>query len=1091
MTTEQEIERYKYITPIVPSAELHGLINAARNKIQLEQPAPFAINFPLSLGDNNLSLAFLLDKKPSERKAIIKKTITDAWLAIKDELDAQFQNLPDLIAYTIIEALFKLLHELVDQLVGPFDDPIIYVQCAYNNVIRLIRKLMDPNLKEEVKQFVIDKLLQLVNELAASIPFVADIIALILLIESMKRVIATLRDMRNASAENYDDSINSINMTLMILDQEALLGSHIISMIVTILKILLPLFALLGAIFCGGKQYDAAVKEVEEKYLEDELKNQEEITSGTSPRRSSIIETHADNDELGFSHSKKNTRKETEESVQEKKEMRLGATLQLTSAEESPFEWKTDFKEIFYTKTDDLGKQPYYYNKDMMKISGYCEISEVTDMGFTYKIATTVPEAEDYCHDEIEYMDMCIDGTSGLGGTDNIADSLNDLEDTESHRAFIEFDPNEEYTINVNAGDTVKYGDNIGTISGVPVYSEKEGIVDYVEENYIALTFADNKDAATVEDDVDSLVTQALTAAGQKTEIDDIIEKFNKLNKVKTILRDYFGYLRLPYIPINDGVEIVDSEHVLSKDFIYGNYKTVLEAKVEAYQDKVQVITGKDHVEKMLNSENMEGLKQEIFKEENAFYSDIISHFRNYVKNNSFVCNTEEKSNFLLLSDYEEIFDKIDYDEENEYLMELVIILENFIITRRAAEGSGKTAYKNAFNNYCDVTLKSKWTFEDTYYDYFEKLYKSYKFETYTTSVNEVKADYKRLYNFLTDLLECTSDSQKTYNVTTMEDIKNLDADATSYVDKDKIKLREEAKKICRRFFLVKDMNEYTEDNSSSSRNRLMTLTASERDIINAYTEKIITTYLDLKDIVNGDCFNSFKRGIVNKRSDVYRNKVLYEHYFVTDSDHIPSFEYDGIQLPDELLDEMNSESSPKTRMPIAKLPYWLLYCMQATLVHCMLPFYWPCGIMIAGAPVPLPVIYIPIYYLSGPVGILFGLAICGVFIFPMIVTVNLTIDVKCMLTFINTILDAIRNNLDMFAENNKTLMKDMIKKRIEELENDSESLTKELQKIDIKISDVEEQIIFCGLQKEEIKERRRQRKAAKKAEKENKKGDE
>ena len=171
MTTEQEIERYKYITPIVPSAELHGLINAARNKIQLEQPAPFAINFPLSLGDNNLSLAFLLDKKPSERKAIIKKTITDAWLAIKDELDAQFQNLPDLIAYTIIEALFKLLHELVDQLVGPFDDPIIYVQCAYNNVIRLIRKLMDPNLKEEVKQFVIDKLLQLVNELAASIPF--------------------------------------------------------------------------------------------------------------------------------------------------------------------------------------------------------------------------------------------------------------------------------------------------------------------------------------------------------------------------------------------------------------------------------------------------------------------------------------------------------------------------------------------------------------------------------------------------------------------------------------------------------------------------------------------------------------------------------------------------------------------------------------------------------------------------------------------------------------------------------------------------------------------------------------------------------
>ena len=127
MTTEQEIERYKYITPIVPSVELHGLINAARNKIQLEQPAPFAINFPLSFGNNNLSLSFLLDKKPSERKAIIKKTITDEWLAIKDELDDQYQNLPDLTSYTIMDTLFKILHEFVDQIVDHFDEPTIHI----------------------------------------------------------------------------------------------------------------------------------------------------------------------------------------------------------------------------------------------------------------------------------------------------------------------------------------------------------------------------------------------------------------------------------------------------------------------------------------------------------------------------------------------------------------------------------------------------------------------------------------------------------------------------------------------------------------------------------------------------------------------------------------------------------------------------------------------------------------------------------------------------------------------------------------------------------------------------------------------------
>lgn len=1074
MTVEEEIERYKYITPITPSAELHGLINAARNKIELEQPTPFAINYPLSLGASNLSLAALLDKKPSSRKAIIKKTITDAWLAIKTELDDQVQKLPDTVGYTMVEAVFKLLHEMVDQLIVPFDDQIIYVQCAYNNVIRLIRKCMDSNLKEEVKQYSLAKLLQLVNEIAARSPFIADIIALILLIESTKKVTATLRDMRNANSENYDDSINSINTTLEVLDQQALLGSHIIAMVVTIMKILLPMFALLGAIYCGGKQYDEAVKKVEQEYLEEELASQEELIKNARPSTSSIIETHANNKEQGFAYTKRKA--QTEENTNDNKEMRIGATSQLMNSV-APFEWKTDLKETFYTDSDEIGKHPYYYTKDLHIISGFCEITEVADMGIKYKIATTVPEAEDYCHDDIEYMDMCIDDT------DTLSESMEELGDTETHHAFIEFDPKEEYSINLSAGDTVNYGDYIGTISNVPVYSEKEGIVDYTEENYISLTLSDNKDAETIEQDIDSLITQALTSSEQKTEIDDIIEKFNKLNKVKTILRDYFGYLRLPYIPLNDGVEIAGFGGILSKDYIYDRYKTVLENKVEAYQNRVQRITGRKHVEEMLNSNNMAGLKEEILREETAFYDDIISHFKNYIRNNSLVCNTEEKENYLLLSDYEEIFDKISYDEENEYLIELIIILENFIIERRAAEGSGKRAYIKAFNDYCDLTLRSRWTFSETYYDYFEKLYKSYKFETYTTSVNDVKADYKRLYNFLTDLLGCTSDSQKTYEMTSMEDIQSMSSDATSYKDNDKIQLREVAKKICRRFFLIKDMNEYTEDNSSSSRNRLITLASRERDAISAYTEKIISTYLGLKDIVDGKCFDSFKRGVINKRSNVYRNGILHEHYFVTDSEHMPMFDYDqeGVQMTDELIAMLNSEASPKTKMPIAKLPYWLLYCTQATLVHCMLPMYWPCGIMISGVPIPLPVIYIPIYYLNGPIGILFGLAICGVFIFPMIVTVNLTIDVKCMLTSINTILDAIRNNLNMYEENNKTLMKDMIKKRIDALEQESQNMDKEIQKLDIQISDVEERIIFCGHQHEEIKRRRKEKKTKKK----------
>ena len=1073
MTTEREIELYKEIIPISPSVELHGLINAARDRIQLEQPADYGINIPVEMGPFNLSLVPLLDKKPSERKAIIRKSITDAWNEIKKNLYNQIQSIPDQVANEVIDAIFKLLHEVVDQLIGPFDDQIIYVQCTYNDVIRLIRKLTDPTLEDERKASVINALMDALNNMAAQSPFIADIIALILLIENLKKVSATLKDLRSANEQNFDDTIKSGNATLMVLEQEALLASNIISMVVTALRLIIPLLGILGAVFCGGRQFDKSMAEAEEKYIKDEIDQQDKENKLVLPKLNSVIETYAKNNEKGFSYFK--TQKENNQEQNEQRELRIGATLKRrTKGNVPPFEWESDLGEVFYTNTADIGKYEYYFNSDMVEKSGYCEISEKEDFGIKYKIATTIPEEEEYCHD-IEYMDMCTDDTSGLGGTDNIGQSLNDLEDGEIQKAFIEFDPNETFIIHKAKGDYITYGDLIGYISGVPVYSEKEGTVNYISENYISISFP-SKSGENVESENDRLVAQALSTDAQKSAVDEIIEKFNKLNKVKTIIRDYLGYLKLPYIPINDGVVINNSKTKYSKDVIYNNYKSELESKTETYQNKVKTITGRDHIESMLNANNMDGLEKEILTEDSRFYTDIINHFRTYIKNNSLVCDGDELSNYLLLTDYEEIFDSISYDEENEYLMELVNILETFIIERRAYEGVGKSAYIKSFNDFCDKSLKSKWTFDETYYDYFSRIYKTYEFTMTSTNPSDVKENYKKLYNFLTNLMGCTEDSQKVYEFTSLEDLQNMNQDATSYVDTDNLEKRETAKKICRRFFLVKDMEEYTEDNANGSKDRLTKITTNEKDTINTYAEKIISTYLDLKDIVDGKCFDVFKQGVFNKRTNVYYNDIQHEHYFITDSDHIPEFDYSG-EPPDYLMEELDSEASPKTRVPVSKLPYWLLYCLQATLVHCMLPFYWPCGIMIAGAPLPLPVIYIPIYFLNGPVSVLFGLAICGVFIYPMIVTINFTIDTKCVITFINSILAMIRNNLDMIMDNMKLSMKDMIKLKIDELEKSSEDLNKQIQDIDIQISDTEEQIIFYGLQKEEIKKKRKNKK--------------
>ena len=51
----------------------------------------------------------------------------------------------------------------------------------------------------------------------------------------------------------------------------------------------------------------------------------------------------------------------------------------------------------------------------------------------------------------------------------------------------------------------------------------------------------------------------------------------------------------------------------------------------------------------------------------------------------------------------------------------------------------------------------------------------------------------------------------------------------------------------------------------------------------------------------------------------------------------------------------------------------------MATLVNCMIQIYWGTGMNIMGVPIPLPIIYLPIYYMPGSCGVLFGLGICGI----------------------------------------------------------------------------------------------------------------
>jgi len=93
-------------------------------------------------------------------------------------------------------------------------------------------------------------------------------------------------------------------------------------------------------------------------------------------------------------------------------------------------------------------------------------------------------------------------------------------------------------------------------------------------------------------------------------------------------------------------------------------------------------------------------------------------------------------------------------------------------------------------------------------------------------------------------------------------------------------------------------------------------------------------------------------------------------------------------KCPDRPVSENLSGASS---VEITELKYWVRYCGIATL---MTVGFLATGLVIAGTPIPLPCIYIPIYVTSIPkvkLLVVIGLAIRGIAILPMIIYVNMS----------------------------------------------------------------------------------------------------
>lgn len=141
-------------------------------------------------------------------------------------------------------------------------------------------------------------------------------------------------------------------------------------------------------------------------------------------------------------------------------------------------------------------------------------------------------------------------------------------------------------------------------------------------------------------------------------------------------------------------------------------------------------------------------------------------------------------------------------------------------------------------------------------------------------------------------------------------------------------------------------------------------------------------------------------------------------------------------QLCDKSSEPLESDFNPNTKISYSDIRYWIKYMSMATLTGCV-PLYWSVGIVILGAPIPLPIIYTPIKAIKTQWGVIvIGLGVCGIAISPMVYYVNL--ENKLVSVIPNATVVALKASLNIakaeLANKRNALFSDILRPLHEEM---------------------------------------------------------
>ena len=226
--------------------------------------------------------------------------------------------------------------------------------------------------------------------------------------------------------------------------------------------------------------------------------------------------------------------------------------------------------------------------------------------------------------------------------------------------------------------------------------------------------------------------------------------------------------------------------------------------------------------------------------------------------------------------------------------------------------------------------------------------------------------------------------------------------------------------------------------------NALESVTRREAKELREISDKAINWYIkNNSKIDDGSAFECFNEVDWSSSSLVMKNNEAHDFFFIEEKMSpteemkkaideakglIPKNKGEGL-----FKDYEYTEDSLFTQYEITSYRYWLRYCTVATIVNCMLPMYWPTGILIAGAPLPLPIIFIPIIVISGRVILVIGIGLCGICPMPMFLLMNVSDIPGFFIPILNTVVDMLKDlsamTMKLADKSAKTMIAQLIKK--------------------------------------------------------------